>query len=194
MAAAQLSPCRIKEKRRWVRRPTSGRTVYAYVGGNPTSFVDPFGLQATTVDAYCARYGAVACAEVASGGMAGTNSGAATAASGIGAGTALFGLRSDSAAKQGCGDGGECEKLNSDVRKAKDIVASLGRCKWGMSRFELKQRYSAWLSLAVSRAKRDMKCWSGGDEGHQTAQANAWTNMGRCGAMLSGNWFMGGVR
>lgn len=46
MAAALASPCRIKGKRRWVRRPTSGRTVYAYVGGNPVYWVDPFGLQA----------------------------------------------------------------------------------------------------------------------------------------------------
>ncbi|WP_211327699.1 hypothetical protein, partial [Solilutibacter pythonis] len=48
MAAAQLSPCRIKEKRRWVRRPTSGRTVYAYVEGNPVNLVDPLGLRALT--------------------------------------------------------------------------------------------------------------------------------------------------
>ncbi len=47
-----------------------GMGTYAYVGGNSISLVDRFGLQATTVDAYCARYGAAACAEVVSGGRA----------------------------------------------------------------------------------------------------------------------------
>lgn len=44
MAAQLATRCRIKQKRRWVRRPTSGRTVYAYVGGNPVNAIDPLGL------------------------------------------------------------------------------------------------------------------------------------------------------
>ena len=44
MPAALPSPCRIKQKRRRVRWGASGRTVYAYVGGNPVNVIDPLGL------------------------------------------------------------------------------------------------------------------------------------------------------
>jgi hypothetical protein len=44
MLAALASPCRIKRNHRRRRRIASGRAVYAYVGGNPLSFSDPFGL------------------------------------------------------------------------------------------------------------------------------------------------------
>jgi hypothetical protein len=49
-----------------------------------------------------------------------------------------------------------------------------------MSHWDLLQRAEAWLEEAVTRAKRDQKCWAGGDEGHQAAQANAWFQFGLC--------------
>jgi len=49
-----------------------------------------------------------------------------------------------------------------------------------MSRWELSQRYAAWLELAIARAKRDQKCFGGGDAGHQTVQAAAWSNVEIC--------------
>jgi hypothetical protein len=45
MLAALASPCRIKRNHRRRRRIASGRAVYAYVGGNPISLVDPMGLE-----------------------------------------------------------------------------------------------------------------------------------------------------
>ena len=42
----------------------------------------------------------------------------------------------------------------------------------------------AGIELAVARAKRDQKCWAGGDSGHQQAQADAWSNLGRCQRLL----------
>ncbi len=44
MAAHLATRCRIKGNRRSLRRRTSGRTVYAYVGGNPVNAIDPAGL------------------------------------------------------------------------------------------------------------------------------------------------------
>ena len=57
MLAELVSPCRIKQKRRWVRRPTSGRTVYAYVGGNPISYIDPLGLWEVSIGLYAIKGG-----------------------------------------------------------------------------------------------------------------------------------------
>ncbi|WP_408952764.1 RHS repeat-associated core domain-containing protein [Lysobacter sp. Hz 25] len=41
-----------------------GISTYSYVGGSPLTSIDPFGLEITTADAYCVRYGPAACAEV----------------------------------------------------------------------------------------------------------------------------------
>jgi hypothetical protein len=48
MAVALASPCRIKRNPRRRRRVASGRTVYAYVNGNPVNLIDPLGLRALT--------------------------------------------------------------------------------------------------------------------------------------------------
>jgi RHS repeat-associated protein len=79
-----------------------------------------------------------------------------------------------------------CKQLNQRVQKAKDKVGSFkpAACRQGMSRFDLQQRFAAWLEEATARAIRDQKCWSGGDIGHQRAQANAWFHVGQCGSLL----------
>ena len=78
----------------------------------------------------------------------------------------------------------ECDELNTAVQEAKGRAGSLGGCRAGMSRWELQQRYAAWLALATARARRDVKCWGGGDRGHQQAQADAWSNVGNCARLL----------
>lgn len=85
-----------------------------------------------------------------------------------------------------CPPPNDCDKLNDDVQKAKSRVGSMqpAACFAGMSRWQLEQRHSAWLDLATARAKRDQKCWAGGDEGHQQAQGDAWSHVGRCAGLL----------
>jgi Novel toxin 16 len=90
--------------------------------------------------------------------------------------------------KEFCSPGDEdpCKELNSDVQRAKDKVGGFGNsaCRPGMSRWDLEQRRSAWLDEATARAKRDQKCWAGGDAGHQQAQASAWAHVGNCARLL----------
>ena len=81
-------------------------------------------------------------------------------------------------------DGDDCAKRNEDVQRAKKKVRRLGSYRFGMSRYELEQRKAAWLDEATARARRDEKCFNGGDFGHQEAHANAWRNVGKCTALL----------
>lgn len=78
----------------------------------------------------------------------------------------------------------DCNQLNALVQEAKDAVGKLGKCVPGMSWWQLRQRHSAWLRLAKARARRDERCWGGGDEGHQNAQADAWQHAGKCQALM----------
>lgn len=79
----------------------------------------------------------------------------------------------------------ECSRLNGAVQDAKSVTQSLGRCKAGMSQYELLQRKNAFLDEASARAKRDQKCWGGGDAGHQQAQSQAWQAAGTCGRIAN---------
>jgi RHS repeat-associated protein len=83
-----------------------------------------------------------------------------------------------------CPNNDECDQLNQNVQKAKVQVGSLGACRAGMTIDQLTERYYAWLNLATARSMRDQKCWNGGDDGHQQAQAAAWTQVGSCARLL----------
>ena len=81
--------------------------------------------------------------------------------------------------------GGDCWFRNLKVQAAKTVVAALGKCTAGMSAWQLGIRESAWQAEAIARASRDEVCWSGGDAGHQRAQAAAWKNLGTCQSLLA---------
>ena len=156
---------------------------YAYASGNPVSNTDAMGLfDAGTAAKQIAR-GALACGEESSSSFWG----------GPILGAILYIFHASDAnpvefenqiKKCTKCKKNECDELNDAVQQAKRKVGGLGACRAGMSRWELLQRYAAWLELATARARRDMKCWNGGDEGHQQAQADAWSHVGNCARLL----------
>lgn len=84
---------------------------------------------------------------------------------------------------------GTCEqedydKRNGEVKASKDAVGKLGACKEGDSPLLRKQKGDAWVRQGTARARRDEKCFGGGNEGHQAAQASCWEHVGRCQKML----------
>lgn len=141
------------------------------MGANPLIYFDPDGLAAE---------GAAVGGFI--GGVLGGRFGGGTGAR-IGSGV---GARIGSALQDICIPGDPCKELNDNVQRAKEKVGSLkpAACSQGMSRWELQQRYDAWLDEATARSKRDQVCWSGGDAGHQQAQASAWSHVGKCGRLL----------
>jgi len=80
----------------------------------------------------------------------------------------------------------DCDERQRAVDEAKDYTGHLGGCKQGMELYDLVRRKGAWLDEAQSRARRDEKCWAGGNVGHQEAQAKAWEMVGKCEKMIEG--------
>ena len=66
------------------------------------------------------------------------------------------------------------------------VAAAGGGCKETDTAQALAKKGAAWLSQAEARAKRDGRCFRGGDAGHQQAQASAWEHVGRCKRILKG--------
>jgi RHS repeat-associated protein len=88
----------------------AGPSTFLYAGGSPLINVDRSGLQETTVDAYCLKYGAEACAD-AMGGAASGGSKLGAAVGGAALGVGVGGLTGDS--KQ-CPDD-ECAALIAQI-------------------------------------------------------------------------------
>ncbi|HFB65733.1 MAG TPA: hypothetical protein ENJ60_09360 [Aeromonadales bacterium] len=151
----------------------AGVSTYGYTLQNPINHTDPNGL--TTIAGCANPVNAPACAAAGIRGSRAVNTTIKVIPRII---------ASSDSEKCDDNDDDECKKLNEDVNRAKKKVGKLGACKKGMSKFELMIRKRAWLKLASARSHRDQKCWSGGDIGHQQAQAAAWQNLGKCAGLL----------
>ncbi len=133
--------------------------MFQYAYAQPTRFTDPTG-ETPAAAGLCFIPGAgwVSCGAAAVGAVI-----VAIAAAASGKAASQAGDYSEYA---NCPDPEECERLKAEVRKAKKEVGALGRCRPGMTPGQLAARYAAWVRLGVARARRDMKCYDGGDEGH----------------------------
>ena len=149
---------------------SAGINTYGYVGGNPVNAIDPDGQSAVVVVIPGSRRGAMPIHQYSD------------------KNTSRDTDRFDSdrfGEGEACDDDDdECERLNRNVQKAKKEVGRVGACRAGMSQFDLWVRRNAWLDLAQARAISDEKCWGGGNDGHQQAQASAWQHVGKCKSLM----------
>lgn len=78
------------------------------------------------------------------------------------------------------------DTLNAEVGAAKAECGGLkarfgaGGCTPADSASVRQTKANAWKRQALARASRDGKCFGGGDDGHQTQQAECWSHVGRC--------------
>ena len=159
---------------------SGGMSTYGYVGGKPLKYVDPRGLQSISppIDAPWDLPDTTVPPDT-------TISPAQTGQPQIPIPPISI---PDTPDDENCPnpESDECKQLRQNVQDAKKEVGTLGACRSGMSPAELQDRYDAWLQLALARARRDVKCFNGGDSGHQAAQANAWQQVGACERLLKG--------
>jgi RHS repeat-associated protein len=153
-----------------------GLNRFGYVDAYPLGMTDPLGLQAATAAGSAGGLGGLGGLGGAAGGSRGGYDPRTDTFTPIPHISIPSFLKPDE-----CPPENNCDKLNDDVQRPKDKVGKFqpAACSAGMSKLDLLARSSAWLELAVARAKRDQKCWAGGDAGHQQAQADAWANLGR---------------
>lgn len=74
----------------------------------------------------------------------------------------------------------ECKRLREDVKKAKIEIRKLGKCKVGMSDWELFIRRQAWEEEARARKLENNICWGGGNPTHKWALSEAERHAKRC--------------